>query len=90
MQCALALRHAGCARPSHRPRCAGWPIGGIEALFHAAVERLILPVRDMFDQAVFDGIEMNVIHVRGIVAFIAHGVFPDAALPDAALAAAGG
>lgn len=63
---------------------------GGSALFHAAVERLILPVRDMFDQAVFDGIEMNVIHVRGIVAFIAHGVFPDAALPDAALAAAGG
>jgi hypothetical protein len=27
----------------------GGPIGGIEALFHAVVERLILPVRDMFD-----------------------------------------
>ena len=55
---------------------------------HRAVKTRKWPVRWLLHQAVFDRVEMDVIHVSGIVFFIPDRVFPIAALPNAAFAAA--
>ncbi len=43
----------------------------------------------MFDVTVFHGVEVGVVEVGGVVAIVADGVFPVAALPDAAIAEVG-
>ncbi len=43
------------------------------------------PVGGMGNQAVFDGIEVYVVHMGRKIEFVASHVFPEAALPDAAL-----
>lgn len=42
----------------------------------------------MLGEAVFDRIEVDVVHVGGVVGFVADGVFPEAVLPDAAVTVA--
>ena len=44
------------------------------------------PVTHATDEAVLDGIEMDVIHVTLQVVIVANGVLPIAPLPDALLA----
>src|SRR6185436_13151510 len=44
------------------------------------------PIRQMRDQAVLDGVEMNVVRVRGEIPLVADRVFPISPLPDAAFA----
>jgi hypothetical protein len=62
------------------------PIKRIEAAFGARPEGRVRPLRRRRNEAVLDGIEMDVIHVRGTVRVVADGVLPKAALPDAAFA----
>ncbi len=47
------------------------------------------PVRGVGDEAVFHRVEMNVVHMEGVILVIADGVFPETALPDGAFALAG-
>jgi len=70
---------AGCAR------CAN-PSVGIEAGGDGGVEGGVGSVRGGFCQAVFDRVEVDIVHVRRVIGLVADGVFPDAPLPDAALA----
>ncbi len=43
-------------------------------------------VRGGFCQAVFGRVEVDIVHVRRVIGLVADGVFPEAPLPDAALA----
>src|SRR5512132_120641 len=75
------------------PGCVGgsglfrWskPVDRIKPAPNAGLERGIRPVCDVPDIAVFDGIEMDVIHMRGKVAVVAYAVLPKTPLPDPAL-----
>ena len=46
------------------------------------------PISDALHQAVFNGIDMHVIHVRREIGFVPYQMFPISALPDTALAPA--
>src|SRR5574338_424413 len=63
------------------------PIRRINALGHQPVERRIGPVCHPGHMAMFDGVEMHVVHVCFEVALITDQVFPKAPLPDAAFSA---
>lgn len=49
---------------------------------HVAMKRGVRPVAHPRDQTVLHRVEMNVIHVPFEIAFVANGVFPEAALPQ--------
>ena len=67
-------------------RLADAPIGGILPRRDAAMERGIRPVHRMIDKPVPDRVEVDMVHVSGIVPLVADRMFPEAKLPDAALA----
>jgi len=52
-----------------------------------AVKAGVGPVGGALDEAVFDGVVVDVIDVVAVVGFIADQVFPISTLPDAAFAA---
>ena len=60
----------------------------INALPHPAGKRRMRPLADQLHKTMFDRIVMNVIHMPGVIALIANGVFPITALPDAPLSLA--
>ena len=61
----------------------------IQAALHAPAEGRIWPIRRVFDETVFDRIEMRVVHVSRKVAIVTDRVLPIPALPNAPFAAAG-
>ena len=61
------------------------PVDRIKPAPNAGLERGIRPVCDVGDIAVFDGIEMDVIHVAGEIGIVAYAVLPKTPLPDPAL-----
>ena len=65
------------------------PIRGIDASCHVSVKRGIRPIPHAAYQAVFDGIDVNIIDVRGVVPIVADRVLPEASLPDAPLTSHG-
>src|SRR5439155_24141162 len=52
------------------------------------MERRKRPIHDARGVPVLDGIDMNIVHVRREIRFVANEMFPVAPLPDAALAPA--
>ena len=52
-----------------------------------AVKRRERPITHALDQAVFDGIDVTIFHMAAIVIIVADQMFPEATLPNAALAA---
>lgn len=65
-----------------RPHAPHAPINRIHPPRHTPAKRRIRPVRRMRNQSVLNRIEMNVVHMRGIIPIVAHRMFPKAALPD--------
>ena len=65
------------------------PAVRIKAALHAPAERRIWPIRRIFDETVFDRIEMRVVHVSRKVAIVTDRVLPIPAMPNAPFAAAG-
>jgi hypothetical protein len=62
------------------------PLAGIRAELYIAMERGIRPIRGAAHMPVPDRVEVDVVHVSLPIGLIAQGVFPEATLPDAALA----
>lgn len=60
------------------------PMTRIEPPGHRPMKGRERPIRDMVRQPMAYRVEMNVIHVRGVIAIIADRMFPKPALPDAA------
>jgi hypothetical protein len=61
------------------------PVHRIKPLSNADFERRVGPVCNVRDIAVFDRIEMDVIHMRGEVGIVAYAVLPKTPLPNSAL-----
>lgn len=68
----IALEIGGIARP----------IRGENTAADIAMERRMRPLADPPHQAVFDGIEMNIVDVAGEIVVVADGVLPEPALPQ--------
>ena len=64
------------------------PIRRIEAGCKAAAKAREPPITRSLGEVVLDRIEMNLIHVRGVVAIVPDRVLPVTALPNTALALA--
>lgn len=72
----IALEIGGIARP----------IRGQDTLADIVMERRVRPIADPPHQAVFDGIEMNVVDVAREIVFVANGVLPEPTLPQRQIA----
>jgi hypothetical protein len=59
------------------------PIYRVHAFHYSSMECRIAPIGHVFDQAMFDRIEMHIIHMRAEIAFITDEVLPISPLPDA-------
>jgi hypothetical protein len=57
------------------------PIPRINAFLNQAMKRRIRPICNAFDQAMFQRIDMHIIHVRPKIAFMPDPVFPISPLP---------
>ena len=58
----------------------------LHAELYISMKRGIWPIRGAAHVPVFDWVEVDVVHVSLPIGLIAQGMFPEAALPDAALA----
>jgi len=58
------------------------PIRWIDARLRQPMKSRMRPIRHASDEAMFDRIEMHIIHVRRVIGIVADLVFPEAALPD--------
>src|SRR3970040_2098578 len=65
------------------------PLAEIRTELYMATKRGVRPIRGAAHMAVFDRVEVDVVHVSLPIILIAQGVVPEAALPDAALAFSG-
>lgn len=59
----------------------------IDAPFNQPVKRRVWPIGHPRHQAMFDGVDVDVIHVGGEIGLVPNEVFPVAALPDGPLPA---
>ena len=64
----------------------GGPVGWEDAATDVAVEAGVGPVGGASDEAVFDGVVVDVFDVMPVVGIVADEMFPIASLPDAAFA----
>jgi hypothetical protein len=71
---------------SHRNRHIARPIRHIKTLSDIAMKSGILPIRDPFDIAVFQRVDMDIIDMTLIIRLITNQMFPIVALPYPAFA----
>ena len=57
------------------------PIQWIKAKFNVTMERQKVPIRNPFDVAMFQGVDVTIIDVRRIILVVADHVFPKPTLP---------
>ncbi len=62
------------------------PIKWIHALSNQAVKSRVRPITHTFYQAVFDRIDMHIVHMDAIIGVIANQVLPKTPLPYTSLA----
>ncbi|MFV0663041.1 MAG: hypothetical protein ACK5NS_05205 [Denitromonas sp.] len=60
------------------------PITRIDTPRDTAMKRRVRPIAYRFDQSVFERIDMDVAHMRRVIAFIADRMFPEPTRPEAA------
>ena len=65
------------------PSC---PRGRVYAVRDTPMERRVGPIPQLGHEAVLRGVEVNVIHMRSIIAIVPDRMFPEPPLPDATLA----
>ena len=72
---------------SERNSIAARPIRRINTLLYQPMKSRMRPICQPFDQAMFDRIDMDVIHMGRKIRIIANQVFPITALPNPPLVA---